>query len=92
MGIRHDVPLLQNLYGETPMNLLSKLKAAVIGAIALVGSAANAALPTEATTAFTTLLADIGEMVTLAWTVLPVVTLAFIGIGLFKKFSKRAAS
>lgn len=68
-----------------------KAKVAAVGAIALgvVGSA-NAALPTDAQAAVDSVNTFATDMIAWAWPVVATVTVAAIGIKLFKKFTSKA--
>lgn len=63
----------------------SKIKSAVLVAVLGFASAAQAALPSEATTAFTTLKTDGETLITNAWPVVAAITVGFVLIGLFKR-------
>jgi len=68
-------------------------KKAAAGGALLVASvgAANAALPTSATTAFTDLQTDALALVDLAWTAAVPITIAFIILGMFKRAASSAS-
>lgn len=68
-----------------------KAKVAAVGVIALgvVGSA-NAALPTDAQAAVDSVNTFATDMIAWAWPVVATVTVAAIGIKLFKKFTSKA--
>ncbi len=67
-----------------------KTKVAAIGSASLVTGAANAALPTEAATAVTAVETFATDMIAVAWPIVATVTVALVGIKLFKKFVSRA--
>lgn len=73
---------------------MNAIKKVGVGALTLVGgvSAAMAELPAGATTAFTSITADAGDLIDLAWPVAIAITGGIIVLGLFKKFAKKAAS
>lgn len=67
------------------------VKAGIVSSLLVSSSAfAESALPPGITTAFTNFLAQITELETLAWTVVPMIVGSFIVIKLFKRFSKAA--
>lgn len=66
-------------------SMVRRAGAAVIGAASLVAAQAHAALPTEATTAFTSLKADAESLITAAWPVVAAITVGFVLISLFKR-------
>lgn len=57
--------------------------ALVVGS--MIAVQAHAALPTEATTAFTSLKADAESLITAAWPVVAAITVGFVLISLFKR-------
>ena len=59
-------------------------------ALAAGTGAASAELPAEATAAFTALNTQVGDYTSAAWPIVITLTLAFVGIKLFKKFTNRA--
>lgn len=63
----------------------SKAKGALLLASVVVANAAQAALPSEATTAFTTLKTDGESLVSSAWGPVAAITVGFVLIGLFKR-------
>ena len=70
-------------------NLLKNGGLVVAGSVAGI-SAANAALPDAATTAFTTLSTDALALVDLAWTAAIPITIAFIILRMFKRAASSA--
>ncbi|HHX8536076.1 TPA: major coat protein [Vibrio alginolyticus] len=65
-------------------------RAAFGGALLMAASSANAALPEEATQAFSTLASYVTEMLTSTWGIAVPMTVGFIGIKLFKKGANKA--
>lgn len=66
-------------------------KKIVGGLVAFVAAgSASAALPTEATTAFTTIQADGAALAALAWPLAIAIATALVLFGLFKKFVSKA--
>lgn len=65
-------------------------KAAVVGAALSVSSQVFAAIPVEATAAFTAMETDGGAMVGDGWPILVAVTGGLILMGIFKKVLSRA--
>ena len=75
-------------------NLLLKLTGSFLSIVVLtfgVLGVSQAALPTAATTAFTTLSTDALALVDLAWTAAIPIAIAFIILKLFKKAAGSAA-
>lgn len=70
-------------------NLRKKAAAATVVTLGLIGSA-HAALPTEATAAFTQLSTNVTDISTAVWPVLAAVTGAFALMKLFKRGASRA--
>lgn len=66
------------------------IKTAVVAATALGALQAHAALPPEATAAFTALQSDFNSMMTLVWGVLGVTTAAWVIVKVFKKGANKA--
>lgn len=69
---------------------MSKLRALLAGALAFIGSAAHAAVPTEAGTAVTELVTDAGTFIGSLWPLLVAVVVGFIFMKIFKKGVSRA--
>jgi hypothetical protein len=65
--------------------------AGIVTAVSMIPLSASAALPTAATTAFTSIMDDGLALVDLAWPLAIALTSAVIVIGLFKKYAKKAA-
>jgi hypothetical protein len=65
--------------------MVRRLGTAVVAAATMVSVQAHAALPTEATTAFTQLKADAESLITAAWPVVAAITVGFVLISLFKR-------
>ncbi|WP_018414797.1 major coat protein [Teredinibacter turnerae] len=75
------------------MKKLKRMKTklgAVITIAAGAASSANAALPADAQTAVDSVSTFATDMITWAWPVVATVTVAAIGIKLFKKFTNKA--
>ncbi len=70
-------------------NFLKNGGLVLAGSVAGV-SAASAALPTAATTAFSTLSTDVLSLVDLAWTAAVPITVAFIILRMFKRAASSA--
>lgn len=68
-----------------------KLTAATLSVAVLGSTSAHAALPTEVTGAFTTLLADFDALIALAWPYAIAVTVAWVLISTFKKAAGKAS-
>jgi len=69
----------------------NSLKAQVLGLIMLaVSLGAHAALPTEATAAFTTVTGYVTDILAAIWTILPISVGGFLLIRLFKKGTSKA--
>lgn len=67
------------------------VKAGIVSSLLVSSSAfAESALPAGVATAFDNFLAQINELQTYAWTIVPVIVGAFVVIKLFKRFSKSA--
>jgi hypothetical protein len=58
--------------------------------LVLAANASHAAVPAEATTAFTDLLADATSILALGWPVLAFIVTGFIMMKLFKKIANKA--
>lgn len=67
------------------------LKYVATGAAVLAATAAHAALPTEATAAFTTLSSAVTEILAAIWPIVAAVTGGFVLISLFKKGASKVA-
>lgn len=67
------------------MKKQSKIAAIAAAPLALFAVASNAAIPTVASDAFTTLQTDSLGFIDLAWPVIAIVTTGFVGIRLFKR-------
>jgi hypothetical protein len=65
-------------------------KAAVVLGALMGSSSAFAALPAEATTALTSVTDFADSMIAAAWPIVGTITVATIGIKLFKKFTNKA--
>jgi hypothetical protein len=70
-------------------NTRSKLAALSVASLGLVGSA-QAALPTEATAAFTTISGNVTDILAAMWPIVALATGGFILIKLFKKGANKA--
>ena len=66
-----------------------RARVALVGASLSVASAAHAALPTEATTAFTTLKTDSESLIAAAWPVVAAVVVGFVLLSLFKRAASK---
>lgn len=66
-------------------NTAARVRAGLAGTALVLGTAAHAALPTEATAAFTALKTDGESLITAAWPVVAAITVGFILISLFKR-------
>jgi len=66
-------------------NLKNRLSSAVLLGSVMVAGAAHAALPTEATAAFTTVSGNVTDIFAAIWPIVAVVTGGFVLIRLFKK-------
>lgn len=67
-------------------------KAGAVAVMGLASGSANAALTAEMEAAKTALITLINDLSAMAWEITPLVVVAFIGLGLFKKFASKAAS
>lgn len=66
-------------------------KRIVFGALMAIGTvAAHAALPTEATAAFTSLSGSVTDVLAEVWKIVPVVVGGFMLVKLFKKGASKA--
>lgn len=73
------------------MNIVTKLLMAFgLALTMLFGSVANAALPTAAGTAFTTLQTDVLDLIDLAWPSAIAITVGFIILRMFKRAASAA--
>ena len=70
-------------------NMKAKVAAVCASALGVVGSA-NAALPADAQAAVDSVNTFATDMIAWAWPVVATVTVAAIGIKLFKKFTSKA--
>ena len=68
---------------------MKNIKIALASIFALFTVQANAALPAEVTTAFTTLQTDFDALIALAWPVIAAVTIGFLLIKFFKKATNK---
>lgn len=66
-------------------SMVRRIGVGVVGAASLVSVQAHAALPAEATAAFTSLKGDAEALLTAAWPVVAAITVGFILISLFKR-------
>lgn len=64
-------------------------KIAVVGS-SLVAGTANAALSAEAKAASDAMIAAANDYIGMAWTIVPIVVVGFVGIKLFKKAANKA--
>lgn len=67
-----------------------KTKIVVASVLALGSVAAHAALPTEASAAFTALSGNVTDILAEIWKIVPVVVGGFVLVKLFKKGANRA--
>lgn len=67
-----------------------QVQAGVVGLVALGVSSAHAALPAEATAAFTSMNTDGSSMIAQGWPILVAITGGLILMGIFKKVLSRA--
>lgn len=65
--------------------MVRQLVGVALASVSAVAVQAHAALPTEATTAFTSLKADAESLITAAWPVVAAITVGFVLISLFKR-------
>jgi len=73
------------------MNQIRKSGAVVSGlALALVAGAAQAALPTEAAAAFSTISTNVTDILASVWPIVATMTGGFVLIKLFKKGASKA--
>ena len=68
---------------------MKNLKIAIASMFALFTVQANAALPAEVGTAFTTMQTDVEALLALAWPVIAAITIGFLLIKFFKKASNK---
>lgn len=66
-------------------SMVRRAAAVALAAGSMIAVQAHAALPTEATTAFTSLKADAESLITAAWPVVAAITVGFVLISLFKR-------
>jgi cellobiose-specific phosphotransferase system component IIC len=71
---------------------LNKMAAASLALATFVSTSASAALSASEQAAIDALALKVSDLETGAWTILIAVMIALIGMSLFKKFVKRAAS
>lgn len=72
------------------MNLRQKMVAAAAAPLVLIGQA-HAALPTEVTSAFTTISDTVTGILALVWPIATALTVGFVGLKLFKKGASKAS-
>lgn len=72
------------------MNLKHKVAAAVAAPVLLVGQA-YAAVPTEVTTAFTSISDTATGILALVWPIATTLVVGFVGLKLFKKGANKAS-
>lgn len=65
-------------------------KIALGSSLSVLGVSAHAALPAEATTAFTDITTAVTDVVAAAWPILALVAVSFITMKLFKKAANKA--
>jgi hypothetical protein len=65
--------------------------AGVLAAGSMIASSAMAAVPTEVTTAFTSISDTAAGILALVWPIATAVTVGFVGLKLFKKGANKAA-
>lgn len=65
--------------------------AVAVLALLLINAAAHAALPTEATAAFTTIQGAVADILSAIWPIVAAVTGGFVLISLFKKGASKVA-
>lgn len=72
---------------------MQKRNAAVVLLVSLgaVASSAMAAVPTEVTTAFSTISDTASGILALVWPIATTITVGFVGLKLFKKGANKAA-
>lgn len=70
-------------------NTAARVRAGLAGTALVLGTAAHAALPTEATTAFTTLKTDSESLIAAAWPVVAAVVVGFVLLSLFKRAASK---
>lgn len=67
------------------MNAVKRIAAGAVGSLTLLAGSAHAALPTEATAAFTTLTGNVTDIFAAIWPIVAAVTGGFVLVSLFKK-------
>ena len=74
------------------MNIVKRhaSKIAVVASSSLMVGSANAALSAEAQAAADAMSAAATEYIAMAWTIVPIVVVGFVGIKLFKKAANKA--
>lgn len=65
-------------------------KIAVVAGATLMASSAHAELPAAAQAAVTEMTTAATDYITMAWTIVPIVVVGFVGIKLFKKAANKA--
>ncbi|MEZ9292858.1 major coat protein [Vibrio cyclitrophicus] len=65
-------------------------KIAVVAGSSLMVGSANAALSAEAEAAATAMTTAATDYIAMAWTIVPIVVVGFVGIKLFKKAASKA--
>jgi hypothetical protein len=73
------------------MNAVKRCAMPVVGGLTLVATQAHAALPTEATAAFTSLSGNVTDIFAAVWPIVAAVVGGFVLIGLFKKGASKVA-
>lgn len=74
------------------LQTIATKSAAAVAVVVGLAAQAHADLPAAATSAFTSISSDAGDLIDLAWPVVLLITGGMITISLFKKFAKKAAS
>jgi len=73
------------------MNAVKRYTVPAVAGLTLVASQAHAALPTEATAAFTALSGNVTDIFAAIWPIVAAVVGGFVLIGLFKKGASKVA-
>ena len=88
-GSQPVTPTQPNLL-EFKMNMFKKSLLAVAGLMSGVISSAHAALPTEATAAFSTISGNVTDVLAAMWPIVALATGGFVLVKLFKKGANKA--
>lgn len=73
------------------MNVMKRYAMPVVGGLTVAAGNAQAALPAEATSAFTALSGNVTDIFAAVWPIVAAVVGGFVLIGLFKKGASKVA-